>query len=119
MKRIALVTGGVGGIGTAVCRKLAADGHFVIANYAIAGTEDRWRTDMAAAGQRDADALVRALAPFAAKQQYLSFIEHPTDASTGYDPVTWGRLVAVKSAYDPDAVLVANHPVRRTFEIED
>jgi acetoacetyl-CoA reductase len=50
MKRLALITGGVGGIGTAICKRLAADGHFVVANYAIAGTEDRWRTSMAAAG---------------------------------------------------------------------
>ena len=50
MKRIALVTGGVGGIGTAICKKLAADGHFVVANYAIPGTEERWQKDMAAVG---------------------------------------------------------------------
>jgi acetoacetyl-CoA reductase len=50
MKKIALVTGGVGGIGTAICKKLADDGHFVVANYAIAGTEERWRQAMGAAG---------------------------------------------------------------------
>ena len=49
-KRIALVTGGVGGIGTAICKRLAQDGHFVVANYAIPGTEDRWNKAMAAAG---------------------------------------------------------------------
>ena len=49
-KKIALVTGGVGGIGTAICKKLAREGHFVVANYAIAGTEERWRQAMAAAG---------------------------------------------------------------------
>ena len=48
--RVALVTGGVGGIGTAVCKKLVADGHFVVANYAIPGTEDRWQKAMGAAG---------------------------------------------------------------------
>ena len=49
-KRIALVTGGVGGIGTAICKRLAKDGHFVVANYAIPGTEQRWTQQMAAAG---------------------------------------------------------------------
>src|SRR5437016_6398556 len=49
-KKIVLVTGGVGGIGTAICKRLAKDGHFVVANYAIPGTEERWNRDMAAVG---------------------------------------------------------------------
>jgi acetoacetyl-CoA reductase len=57
-KRLALVTGGVGGIGTAICKRLAEDGHFVVANYAIEGTEKRWNDAMAAAGLNgDATAL--------------------------------------------------------------
>ena len=48
-KKVALVTGGVGGIGTAVCKRLADDGLFVVANYAIPGSEDKWRREMAAA----------------------------------------------------------------------
>jgi acetoacetyl-CoA reductase len=48
--RVALVTGGVGGIGTAICKRLVADGHFVVANYAIPGTEDKWQQAMVAAG---------------------------------------------------------------------
>jgi len=50
MKKVALVTGGVGGIGTAICKRLAADGMFVVANYAIAGSETKWQQSMAAAG---------------------------------------------------------------------
>ncbi len=50
MKRIALVTGGVGGIGTAICKRLAHDGHDVIANYAIPGSEAKWRAAMDRAG---------------------------------------------------------------------
>ncbi len=49
-RRVVLVTGGVGGIGTAICKRLAGDGHFVIANYAIPGSEEKWNTAMAAAG---------------------------------------------------------------------
>ena len=49
-KKIALVTGGVGGIGSAICKRLAEDGHFVVANYGIPGTETKWLATMAAAG---------------------------------------------------------------------
>jgi len=90
------------------------EGQFLALGVGIAATPE-----MGAAGQRDADALTEALAPFTSARQYLNFVEHPTDPSAGYDPVTWGRLVTLKSAFDPDAVIVANHPVRRTFEIED
>lgn len=49
-KKIALVTGGVGGIGTAVSKRLARDGHFVVANYHVAGDEARWVKAIAEAG---------------------------------------------------------------------
>ena len=57
MKKVALVTGGVGGIGTAICKRLATDGHFVVANYAVPGSEDKWKSSIEAAGLNDTSAL--------------------------------------------------------------
>ncbi|MBK1709053.1 MULTISPECIES: acetoacetyl-CoA reductase [Marichromatium] len=52
MSRIALVTGGIGGIGTAICKRLAADGCVVIANHHPAETEvaETWKRERAAEG---------------------------------------------------------------------
>ena len=85
--RVALVTGGVGGIGTAVCKKLAADSHFVVANYALPGTEERWSQAMAAAGLNG-------------KQTALAFGD-----VTDFDAM--GEMVrGIESAHGPIAVLV-------------
>ncbi len=48
--KIALVTGGVGGIGTAICIALAKQGYFVIANYLVPGSEAAWQAKMQQAG---------------------------------------------------------------------
>ena len=52
-KKIALVTGGVGGIGTAICQSLAQDGHRVIANYIVPDSQIPWLQTMQAAGFSD------------------------------------------------------------------
>ena len=49
-KKIALITGGVGGIGTAISLALAEDGYFVIANYLVPGSNTAWIQAMQAAG---------------------------------------------------------------------
>ncbi|MFN7221151.1 MAG: acetoacetyl-CoA reductase [Burkholderiales bacterium] len=56
-KKIALVTGGVGGIGTAACKKLVQDGFFVVANFVIPGSDAPWREAMTAAGITASDAV--------------------------------------------------------------
>ena len=52
-KKIALVTGGVGGIGTAICQSLAQDGHRVIANYIVPDSQIPWLQTMQSAGFSD------------------------------------------------------------------
>jgi acetoacetyl-CoA reductase len=50
-KRIAYVTGGMGGIGTAISRRLASEGHTVIAGCGPGSTrKDRWLAEMRAEG---------------------------------------------------------------------
>ncbi|RMC98500.1 acetoacetyl-CoA reductase [Aquitalea palustris] len=52
-KRIALVTGGMGGIGTAICKALAESGHTVITTYSKPGKEQAWLADMKGMGFAD------------------------------------------------------------------
>jgi acetoacetyl-CoA reductase len=50
-KRIAYVTGGMGGIGTAISRRLCADGHTVIAGCGPGSPrKERWLAEMRAVG---------------------------------------------------------------------
>jgi len=55
MKKIALITGGVGGIGTGICKALAKQGWFVVANYIVPGSEGPWQAAMAAEGFGEED----------------------------------------------------------------
>ncbi len=48
--RVALVTGGTGGIGTAICRRLAEGGHRVATNFRNEDKARAWQAQMQAAG---------------------------------------------------------------------
>jgi acetoacetyl-CoA reductase len=43
---VALVTGSTGGLGTAICKKLAQDGYHVVANYLHPEKAERWKLQM-------------------------------------------------------------------------
>lgn len=45
-KYIALVTGGTGGLGTAICQRLAKDGYHVVANYSNQEKAEKWQKKM-------------------------------------------------------------------------
>ena len=49
-KRIALVTGATGGLGTAMCRKLADNGYTVVGTYRSQKKADEWREKMTTEG---------------------------------------------------------------------
>jgi len=49
-KRIALVTGSTGGLGTAMCKKLVTDGYRVIGTYRDAAKAEKWQQEMKADG---------------------------------------------------------------------
>ncbi|MCB9045957.1 MAG: acetoacetyl-CoA reductase [Chitinophagales bacterium] len=49
-KYVALVTGGTGGLGTAICKRLAKDGFHVVANYNNKEKAEKWQAQMQAEG---------------------------------------------------------------------
>ena len=49
-KRIVLVTGATGGLGTAMCKKLLKDGFRVVGNYVTHEKAEKWTKDMNDAG---------------------------------------------------------------------
>jgi acetoacetyl-CoA reductase len=53
-QRVALVTGAMGGLGTAICQELAKSGHKVVASYHPQfDNKEEWLKEMAAAGFND------------------------------------------------------------------
>jgi len=89
--RVALVTGGTGGIGSAICQRLADQGHRVATNYRDEAKALAWREKMLARG---CDVAI-----------------FPGDVS---DPDTAEQMVhAVEAALGPVEILVNNAGITR------
>ncbi len=84
-QRVAVVTGGIGGLGTEICRHLAASGHLVVAADLATRAEriEQFRADVANAGDAigfepinvaDADACTEALARIEASRGPISVL---------------------------------------------
>jgi len=82
------------------------DGAFMLFAVAIAMSPE-----LATRGQADAAALVDAMTPYSSGRSYLNFTETPVEVSASFPEATWRRLTGIRAAVDPDARLLANHPV--------
>ncbi|MGZ4499450.1 MAG: FAD-binding oxidoreductase [Nocardioidaceae bacterium] len=87
------------------------DAGFVLFAVAIAATPE-----LGAKGHADATALVDAMSAYASGRDYLNFAEAKVDMSRSFPEHTWQQLKGVRSAVDPDGVILANHTVPRLDE---
>lgn len=94
MKRIALVTGGTGGIGSAICKKLSQDNCKVIAGFNNSGDDSRakeWKDEMVAQG-------------FDVDIQYGDVASFESTA---------GMIAEIEQAHGPISILVNNAGITR------
>ncbi|MDN5796840.1 MAG: FAD-binding protein [Intrasporangium sp.] len=80
------------------------EGHYAFMSVGVAATPER-----TAASHAATHGLVDALRPWSTRQNYLGFAESRVPAGTAFDEDRLDLLRAVRAAYDPDDVMVANH----------
>ena len=112
LKRVALVTGGMGGIGTAVVRRLAKAGHIVVANC-LPGFEPRaqWLSGMHAEGLTDVHAAEGDVTSFASMQDMFAAISSdigPVDVLVNTAGITRDSTFRKLSPEDWTAVVDSN-----------
>jgi FAD/FMN-containing dehydrogenase len=67
--------------------------------------------DLAGPVRAHVQALKDALAPWHASYDYYNLEETPATAAAVLPPASFRRLQEIKAAYDPDRVIISNHPV--------
>ena len=109
-KRIALVTGGMGGIGTAICKALADSGHIVATTYSKPGKEQTWLADMKEQGY-DFHAFQCDVSDFDSCQQAVAAITEqlgPVDVLVNNAGITRDASFRKLGKADWDAVISTN-----------
>ena len=109
-KRIALVTGGMGGIGTAICKALADSGHIVATTYSKPGKEQAWLADMKEQGY-DFHAFQCDVSDFDSCQQAVAAITEklgPVDVLVNNAGITRDATFRKLGKADWDAVIGTN-----------
>ena len=61
------------------------------------------------------DQLHDAMKPWAAPGGYFNFAERPCDIDAILPPETCSRLGEIKRSWDPDDMIVSNHPLSLAF----
>ena len=111
-QRIALVTGAMGGIGTAVCQELARAGHKVVASYHPQfDNKDEWLKEMEAAGFKDFIPVAGDVADIASVQAMVAEAEAkagPIDILVNNAGITRDKMFAKMERDQWDAVIATN-----------
>ena len=82
------------------CHILTASSRSCVAGWPRPPSSRRW-------SRRPGAQVVERMSPWTNGRNYLNFAEDPTDVRAGYPEDAWLRLATIRSAVDPDGVLVA------------
>jgi len=111
-QRVALVTGAMGGLGTAICQSLAKAGHKVVAAYfPQADKKDEWLAEQAAAGFKDFIPVAGDVSDLASVQAMVAEAEQkagPIDILVNNAGITRDKMFAKMEREQWDAVISTN-----------
>ncbi|WP_303785550.1 beta-ketoacyl-ACP reductase [Azovibrio restrictus] len=111
-QRVALVTGAMGGLGTAICQELAKAGHKVVAAYHPQfDNKDEWMKEMEAAGFKDFIPVAGDVADLASVQAMVAEAEAkagPIDILVNNAGITRDKMFAKMEKEQWDAVIATN-----------
>ncbi|MCL1825790.1 MAG: beta-ketoacyl-ACP reductase [Betaproteobacteria bacterium] len=111
-QRVALVTGAMGGLGTAICQELAKVGHKVVAAYHPQfDNKDQWMQEQQAEGFKDFVAVAGDVADLASVQAMVAEAEQkvgPIDILVNNAGITRDKMFAKMEREQWDAVINTN-----------